>query len=59
VPRVYFVTHPEVAIDPARPVTVWVLSPRSRDQPSQGHYFCFEAGSRALLHGWRPLEQAL
>jgi len=31
---------------------------RAEDQPSQGHWYAFEAGSGALLHDWRALEAA-
>jgi broad specificity phosphatase PhoE len=30
---------------------------QSEDQPSQGHYFVFEAVSRALIHGWQPIDK--
>lgn len=26
---------------------------RAHDQPSQGHYFCFERETRRVLHGWK------
>ena len=28
---------------------------RSRDQPGQGHLFAFDAATRRVLHGWRPI----
>lgn len=28
---------------------------RAHDQPSQGHYWRFDATTRAVLHGWQPL----
>ncbi len=30
---------------------------RREDQSSQGHYYCFEAGSRRLVHDWRPISR--
>jgi broad specificity phosphatase PhoE len=30
--RGYFITHPDVIIDPARPIERWVLSPRGRER---------------------------
>jgi len=32
VPKVYFITHPDVVIDPAIPVPEWPLSPTGRDR---------------------------
>ena len=29
---------------------------RDLDQPGQGHFFRFDRDTRALAHGWRPLE---
>ena len=29
---------------------------RSRDQPSQGHVFAFDLATRAVIHGWKKLE---
>ena len=28
---------------------------RSLDQPGQGHVFAFDAATRRVLHGWRPI----
>jgi broad specificity phosphatase PhoE len=29
---------------------------RRHDQPSQGHYFSVDVGTRRPLHGWRPID---
>lgn len=29
---------------------------REEDQPSQGHYFAFDAESKELVEGWKPIE---
>lgn len=29
---------------------------RAEDQPGQGHYFVFSRSSRALIHGWHPID---
>jgi broad specificity phosphatase PhoE len=28
---------------------------RAHDQPSQGHFWCFDAQTRQVIHTWRPL----
>lgn len=31
---------------------------RADDQPAQGHYFVFDKATRAVLHGWHPIDAA-
>ena len=52
---VYFVTHPEVLIDPAVPVTDWQLSPRGRKRLASMLLLPWVSGVRAV---WRSSERA-
>lgn len=45
---VYFLTHPDVLIDPAVPVPDWPLSPRGRDRMASAAALPWMAGVRAL-----------
>jgi broad specificity phosphatase PhoE len=45
---VYFITHPDVRIDPAAPVTEWPLSPRGRARMTQALVRPWVRGVRAV-----------
>ncbi len=45
---VYFVTHPDVVIDPATPVPEWPLSPRGRARMAQALTLPWMSGIRAV-----------
>lgn len=47
-PIAYFVTHPDVLIDPAMPVPDWLLSPRGRDRMAQALTLPWVASIRAV-----------
>jgi broad specificity phosphatase PhoE len=45
---VYFITHPDVLIDPAVPVTDWPLSPRGRERMARMLLLPWVSGVRAV-----------
>jgi broad specificity phosphatase PhoE len=45
---VYFITHPDVQIDPAAPVPAWPLSPRGRERMTQALVLPWVRGVRAV-----------
>ncbi len=62
---IWFVTHPDVLIDPAVPVPDWPLSARgvarvrtALDQPpgNGGFLFAVDPATRLLRHGWHPID---
>jgi hypothetical protein len=55
--RFVFVTHPDVAIDPAVPVPRWPLSPRGRERMNVGlrQPWVHEVTPRAAVSGWEAI----
>jgi broad specificity phosphatase PhoE len=47
-PTAYFVTHPDVRIDPAVPVLEWLLSPRGRERMTQALVRPWVSGVRVV-----------
>jgi hypothetical protein len=47
----YFITHPDVIIDPAKPIERWGLSPRGRERMR------FARAAMAATGGLRAVEQ--
>ena len=52
---VYFITHPDVVMDPSVPIQRWPLSERGRARMQRVLELPW-AATRAPLHGWRRID---